>query len=115
MGISHDAYLVYGLKITDKEIAYKINMDKLKVGRDFEVEWSGSAYYGAEDDADAPWYTFICIKNMKKTTYLYEEPKMIPDNNLVKNLGWKEKLKQWAKDHNIEKPEIGWFLLCTES
>lgn len=114
MGIDHNAYLVYGFKVNNKKLASKIDTDGIKLPKDLEVEWGGSAYCDNDDEGGA-MPTFITIKSPKFNAYLYDGAKFIKPEKLIPLPEWKEKLEKWAKENKCSKPKIGWWLLVSES
>jgi len=109
MGTDYDAHFVYGIKITDDKLLAKINDDDFKLEKDFDIEWSGSAY--SDDDYMS---TFVCIKKSVKSAWLHDDPKCIKQKDIIAPTEWHDKLIAWANENDCSRPQIGWWLLLTE-
>jgi len=69
-----------------------------------ELMFSGDSF--ADDFA-----TFIVIAKSEVGVYTWEGGnKKIDPAKMVADDKWDEKLQAWAKEHNIAKPKIGWWL-----
>ena len=112
MGIDYKANFVYGIKIIDDKLLAKINDDDydFKIDKDLKIEWSGSVYTN-----DMNFNTFICIKKSVKCIWLYDNPSLIKQKDLIAPTEWHDRLIAWAQENDCSKPQIGWWLLISES
>jgi hypothetical protein len=100
MGIVNKSQLCYGVKVP-LNIANKILIDKITIdSNELKLYESGNAYL------DNLVY-FICIKESSVITDFDSKCK-IPSDSIIKD--WHEKVLNWCVEHDINNPEIGWWL-----
>jgi hypothetical protein len=110
MGSDVSASLGYGLEILSKIVEEANDLEDLITDDTLDFGFAGDSY---DDDNK----TFLFIKKSMVDVATYEDggaKRIIPEKMVVRD-GWNEKLKDWAKKHNIAKPKIGWYLLVSVS
>lgn len=107
MGIDYNAYLGYGAKIDDQELANKASEDT--EDDQLVTIWAGDAYSGEMD-------TFLIIKESKQSSHSWsdQEDPIAPDKLIAKQ-EWNDKILSWCKDNDITDPKIGWWLCSSVS
>lgn len=107
MSTDWSADLCFGFLLADDNLNVQINEGEIELPKEFEMSWAGDAFAGEME-------TFICIKKShhhvvswrENSTFLGNKGFTDPDPK------WEPKLLEWAKEHGLKDPVIGWYL-CT--
>ena len=102
------ASIGYGF-LVPKEVADESKVDLEDLLDEKESKTLDFMFFG--DCFSDNYQIFIIIKDSELYNYAWQDgPIEFNPQELKDKPIWKQKLKQWAKNHNILNPKIGWQL-----
>jgi len=108
MGVDATATLIYGIKVTNKNLQFSLCNDNIGLPNGFSLELTGS---GCDDEQ-----VFVALDESIISYYHQDDYKnpIRPEKLFIKN-DWNSRVLELCETLKIKKPKIGWWLLANMS